>query len=195
MAVNTDTITATNTQDTTTFTTGNKWIRLAASDNKTINFAHSVEAITTTAKSDTDLDNFQEFTVQDLIFDAAGHVTANQAHKYKLPDSFKKFIIEAQSESTGELSASNGTIEADNQVDSFYIATGNKWIRLATNTDTDKLTLGHLLANPTSNTGSTTLSSETTGKTFSIPVYSFDEAGQNNIVTNVVSKGYDKRRL
>lgn len=180
MAVNTNTITATNTQDTTTFTTGNKWIRLAASDNKTINFAHSVEAITTTAKSDTDLDNSQEFTVQDLIFDAAGHVTANQAHKYRLPDSFKKFIIEAQSESTGELSASNGTIEADNQVDSFYIATGNKWIRLATNADTDKLTLGHLLANPTNTTGSTTLSSETTGKTFSIPVYSFDEAGHHS---------------
>ena len=58
-------IVADNSKDTLTINTGNKWLKLAA-ENNTLTLAHLVDTITTTAKTDSDLDGVGNFTVQDI---------------------------------------------------------------------------------------------------------------------------------
>jgi hypothetical protein len=78
-----------------TINPGNKWIHIGASDttnNDVITLSHEVNAITTAEKTSTDLNNGTDtITIQDTIFDEAGHVTHNQNHTYTLPYGYKTF--------------------------------------------------------------------------------------------------------
>jgi len=76
---------ATDPFDILNLTADNKWIKLVADNtNTTIGISHEIHTITTTAVSDTNLEAVSDITLYDLTFDEAGHVTANQAHKYLL---------------------------------------------------------------------------------------------------------------
>lgn len=132
---------AANTQSTLTFTPVNKWIRMAAETESNgvnnIKIGHEIHAVDTNGSFSTqqladNLNNKQYFSVQDLAFDKAGHVTTNQVHFYKLPESLKSVSVTGTKD-TEEIVNSSGNYTAATQVDEFSIGAGNKWIGLGIN--------------------------------------------------------------
>lgn len=172
-------VVADNTQDTLGINSGNKWIRIdtnASAD--TITISHDIHTPTVSAKSQTDLNNpaIDSITIQDTTYDNAGHMTANQDHKYILPYGFKYITTNGRvSNNNTENLAAQGQIAADNTQDTLGINSGDEWIRIITNPDSDVLTISHDAKNTSSvDGGNISLSNEENGTTFSITLYDFD---------------------
>lgn len=172
-------VVADNTQDTLGINSGNKWIRIdtnASAD--TITISHDIHTPTVSAKSQTDLNNpaTDSITIQDTTYDNAGHMTANQDHKYILPYGFKYITTNGRvSNNNTENLAAQGQIAADNTQDTLGINSGDEWIRIITNPDSDVLTISHDAKNTSSvDGGNISLSNEENGTTFSITLYDFD---------------------
>ena len=175
----TSNVVADNTQDTLGINSGNKWIRIdtnASAD--TITISHDIHTPTVSAKSQTDLNNpaTDSITIQDTTYDNAGHMTANQDHKYILPYGFKYITTNGRvSNNNTENLAAQGQIAADNTQDTLGINSGDEWIRIITNPDSDVLTISHDAKNTSSvDGGNVSLSNEENGTTFSITLYDFD---------------------
>lgn len=175
----TSNVVADNTQDTLGINSGNKWIRIdtnASAD--TITISHDIHTPTVSAKSQTDLNNpaIDSITIQDTTYDNAGHMTANQEHKYILPYGFKYITTNGRvSNNNTENLAAQGQIAADNTQDTLGINSGDEWIRIITNPDSDVLTISHDVKNTSSvDGGNVSLSNEERGTTFSITLYDFD---------------------
>lgn len=175
----TSSVVADNTQDTLGINSGNKWIRIdtnASAD--TITISHDIHTPTVNAKSQTDLNNpaTDSITIQDTTYDNAGHMTANQNHKYILPYGFKYITTNGRvSNNNTENLAAQGQIAADNTQDTLGINSGDEWIRIVTNPDSDVLTISHDVKNTSSvDGGNISLSNEENGTTFSITLYDFD---------------------
>lgn len=172
-------VVADNTQDILGINSGNKWIRIdtnASAD--TITISHDIHTPTVSAKSQTDLNNpaTDSITIQDTTYDNAGHMTANQNHKYILPYGFKYITTNGRvSNNNTENLAAQGQIAADNTQDTLGINSGDEWIRIITNPDSDVLTISHDVKNTSSvDGGNISLSNEENGTTFSITLYDFD---------------------
>lgn len=175
----TSNVIADNTQDTLGINSGNKWIKIdtnASAD--TITISHDIHTPTVSAKSQTDLNNpaTDSITIQDTTYDNAGHMTANQNHKYILPYGFKYITTNGRvSNNNTENLAAQGQIAADNTQDTLGINSGDEWIRITTNPDSDVLTIRHDVKNTSSvDGGNISLSNEENGTTFSITLYDFD---------------------
>lgn len=175
----TSNVVADNTQDTLGINSGNKWIKIdtnAGSD--TITISHDIHTPTVSAKGQTDLNNpaTDSITIQDTTYDNAGHMTANQNHKYILPYGFKYITTNGRvSNNNTENLAVQGQIAADNTQDTLGINSGDEWIRITTSPDSDVLTIGHDVKNTSSvDGGNISLSNEENGTTFSITLYDFD---------------------
>lgn len=175
----TSNVVADNTQDTLGINSGNKWIKIdtnAGSD--TITISHDIHTPTVNAKGQTDLNNpaTDSITIQDTTYDNAGHMTANQNHKYILPYGFKYITTNGRvSNNNTENLAAQGQIAADNTQDTLGINSGDEWIRIITNPDSDVLTISHDVKNTSSvDGGNISLSNEERGTTFSITLYDFD---------------------
>lgn len=175
----TSNVVADNTQDTLGINSGNKWIRIDTDANAdTITISHDIHTPTVSAKSQTDLNNpaTDSITIQDTTYDNAGHMTANQSHKYILPYGFKYITTNGRvSNNNTENLAAQGQIAADNTQDTLGINSGDEWIRIITNPDSDVLTISHDVKNTSSvDGGNISLSNEENGTTFSITLYDFD---------------------
>ena len=175
----TSNVVADNTQDTLGINSGNKWIKIdtnAGSD--TITISHDIHTPTVSAKGQTDLNNpaTDSITIQDTTYDNAGHMTANQNHKYILPYGFKYITTNGRvSNNNTENLAAQGQIAADNTQDTLGINSGDEWIRITTSPDSDVLTISHDVKNTSSvDGGNISLSNEENGTTFSITLYDFD---------------------
>lgn len=175
----TSNVVADNTQDTLGINSGNKWIKIdtnAGSD--TITISHDIHTPTVNAKGQTDLNNpaTDSITIQDTTYDNAGHMTANQNHKYILPYGFKYITTNGRvSNNNTENLAAQGQIAADNTQDTLGINSGDEWIRITTSPDSDVLTISHDVKNTSSvDGGNISLSNEESGTTFSITLYDFD---------------------
>ena len=175
---------ASNTQDIMAIEPSNKWIQTKIEDDA-INIAHSIHSVDTTENAETDInDNGDTITLQDMVFDKAGHIIENHAHKYKLPNGFKNVAVvntksdAPEANATKSLAtASNTTIVADNSQDKFQIITGNRWIRLSAQDGTDnQVIIEHEKHKTTTTTASIDLTSAEP-KSFETKEYSFDEAG------------------
>lgn len=191
---NTAKIIANNTKDNLNVAPSNKWINVSGNDNtNTLTIGHEVNTITTTAKSDTNLDGIGEFIVQDLVFDNAGHVTANQPHKYTLPYNFRNIVIGEGSNVIAGGSHKSGTIEADQYNDTFIINSYNRWITISADTNTDAISIGHAAAGNEATTVGDTLNKEPKfGETFTVPYVKYDEMGHiksNGTRTITIPKG------
>ena len=103
-------------------------------------------------------------------------MTANQDHKYILPYGFKYITTNGRvSNNNTENLAAQGQIAADNTQDTLGINSGDEWIRIITNPDSDILTISHDAKNTSSvDGGNISLSNEENGTTFSITLYDFD---------------------
>lgn len=191
--VNTETVTADNTQDQLVFASSNKWIRMSGSndhgDNEVdvIRFGHEVHTIDQSSAGHTNLNEEtgakqeDNLTIYDWNFDDAGHITEKKSHTYTLPFSFK--TIKVTNDTTANTPAS--TIKAAGQIadttqDILTFSASNKWIKLDNNTE-DTVKMGHLLKTVSPSTSVQDLSSETsTSITFNVYNDSFDEAGHHS---------------
>lgn len=177
-----------------TITTKNKWIQMLI-NSQTIQIAHVLNGlnnanteIKTTAGShwtnNTAADS--KITIPTFTFDEAGHITATAETNFYLPYGFKTISLSSQSAGVGELEVSTTNVVADNAIDTFTFATGNKWIRMATDATNDKITIAHALSSLTGISANTEIKSSATGwgtansntdNILTIPTFTFDEAG------------------
>lgn len=173
---NTKSIVADNTQDTLTVAPGNKWIRVAGDeDNDTLTVAHEVHKVDRDDKTDTKLDGVGTLTLQDLLFDAAGHVIADQKHKYILPNAIRNIDV-AGSEATSEGATAAGKVEADSYNSTLTLNAQNRWVNLKVEGDT--ISVGHAKAgNEATTTGDEVASTPDFGSTFNVPYIKYDEMG------------------
>ena len=165
--------------DTLTFDVGNKWICLTTdTNNDKITFKHYVNQVTpTTGTTDFNSNGVTEtFDVDTISFDEAGHITARNRQTYTMPKNFDRIITtDTGNAVVADLTTSTGTVQADTLTDIFTLDIGNKWVKIATDTTNDKITLGHLvqsIAETTSNH-----SFDSSGNTFDVPTLTYDEAG------------------
>lgn len=194
--VNTNTITADNTQDGLIIATTNKWIRTSASDtNDTFSIGHEVHEFESgkantkygleadTTVSDLNADN--TFEVPVFKFDEAGHVTMAETHTVTIPENFDKVAITVTGKDSVAVNTSSAaaTLEADTLTDTVTFDVGNRWIQLVGNASTDKVSIHH--AAPGAQTNTTKVGAETPdyGIAFNIPEVKYDEAGHVSGVT------------
>ena len=159
---------------------GNKWINIDAvpADDKIV-INHYIKQFNETTDT-TDFDEKNSFTVQDLSWDEAGHLTSSKKVTYTLQDGFKTLNITNTGSSTTKVdnSATNGNIIAVNQVDTAGINAGNRWITLDADVTNKKLNIYHAAAGTASETaGATTAQTPAHGATFNIPYIQYDQAG------------------
>lgn len=194
-----DNVVADITQDSLAINSGNQWIRLDTNaTNDSITISHDIHNFTTTNKTDSDINgNGDSITIQDIEFDEAGHMTANQKHKYTLPFGFKTIKV-TNTVSDVVTDAASTVLEAgqvaDNTQDTLTFAASNKWIKLDNNTD-DTIKIGHTVSTIPTSTSTPTLSDESSGKTFDVPTYTYDDAGHviaKTTATYTMPNGYGK---
>lgn len=148
-AINSNGQIADNTQDELTLSASNRWVKLDNNTEDTIKIGHQVNIIEEKDKDLTDLnDGTDTITVQDTIYDEAGHVTANQKHTYTLPYGYK-VIKTLNSEGVGQADIDLGTnykIVANKTQDEMQFEAANKWIGIMATEEgnVDKIYLGHL---------------------------------------------------
>lgn len=181
---------ASNTQDIMAIEPSNKWIQTKIEDDK-INIAHSIHSVDTTEKAETDInDNGDTITLQDMVFDKAGHIIENHAHAYKLPNGFKKIEVintasnAPEANATKELAAKNERdpiIVAGNSQDTFHIITGNRWIRMSATDGPDnenQIVIQHEKHETTTTTATVTINlTSANPQSFETKEYNFDDAG------------------
>lgn len=192
---------AENTQDQIIINPKNKWIQTQIinpdSGSDTITIAHEVHPVDKQAVTEkTNLnnltgDNSNELVIQDMSFDAAGHITANKAHTYVLPYGFKTVTV------NNDTTADNITVPtitingqaATNTQDTITIKGANHWIKIGdndkvisichnspdTNGENKKTTTGASITN----VSGTVIQKENPkfGWQFNIPQISYDKAG------------------
>lgn len=141
---NTNTQSAASTNDTFTFATSNKWIRAEIKD-KMLSYGHLVQTINTSTPT-SDLNTSGTFNTEEYTYDEAGHIRSKAVRTLTLPYNYKTIKV-AQSSGVTAITPNTNSIVAANQVDTYTLGAGNKWIQLAaTNNDTgDTITLAHSL--------------------------------------------------
>ena len=163
--------------DNLSFGNGNKWICIDGNaENDTFTFSHYVKDFVEGA-STTDLNDNGTFTVQELSWDRAGHLTASNKRTYTLPYNFKTVSVTGTSSVTeNSLNGTDGTIIADTQVDTLTLLPGNKWIQLIGNAENDSVTFKHYV-NKFIETTATTDNNTLANNTISTQELTWDEAG------------------
>lgn len=175
-------IVADTTQDSLAINSGNKWIRIDADAlNDSLTITHDIHTPTTTDKTATDLNNNTDtLTIQDIVFDEAGHMTANQKHTYTLPYGYKTITTTNSEATTDAPSSSENNLVANTTQDTLNINASNKWI-VTDSAATDTLKIGHKLSGVTSGSygqsASKTVAELDADNKFSIPYFTVDGAG------------------
>ena len=166
-------VSANSCRDTLQIDPGNKWIKMLAEDaNNKFTIAHIVSNLTTTDKTETPLDGVGEFTVQDIEWDEAGHLTAIQNHKYTLPYTWRNIAIDA-----------NHKIEADCYNDTVHLDkddwVGIEFIDQTTgeNPVTDTIKFTHSVAQAASSSVINANQTPSFNSTFDIPSIGIDAKG------------------
>ena len=123
--------------------------------------------------SDSNKDVLQLYTP---IIDNMGHVIGKNTETVTLPYGFKIITTNGRNSNNNTTAlATQDDIEADNTQDTLGINSGNEWIKIETNSNTDTITISHDVKNTTSTTSDLSLSSENdTAVQFTIPTYAFD---------------------
>lgn len=198
---------ANNTQDTLNIQTQNKWIQTAITNNNTgadsLVIAHEIHAIKDADAIGTNLNggNISTITsdnivIPDLKFDKAGHLTENHSHTYTLPYGYKTITTNGRGTDTNinteTTIGARTSLVADNTQDILTINSGNKWIKIDTDANSDTIVFSHdihlidddgaktainLNEKPTNSAQLIEWQSKTDGNTIVIPDWSYDIAG------------------
>lgn len=184
-----DTIVADNIVDTWTLAPQNKWIDIAAdlnADKITIGHKYSTQLahvfmndveIATALNGTSQKDN--KFIFPMVETDNAGHITGYSTNTLYVPHTFKTMKIAKQStvDTAVTSSSADANIVADNIVDTFTIATGNKWVQTTSDTTNDKVTFSHILSGITKGTYGENKTFANFGGSISLYGYTVDSAG------------------
>ena len=183
------TIEADSTTDTWTIASQNKWLRVAAdATNDKITIGHSYSAqsehdfdtdveIVSALDGTSQTDN--KIVLPVLKTDNAGHVIGYSTNTFYIPHNFKSITV-VSDDSDVDSTQINGTLVADNIVDTWTFAPQNKWIDIAADPTNDKITIGHKYSpeqTHRNDTGDTVNQTPTFGATFKVPNYETDKAG------------------
>lgn len=186
---------ASNTQDDLTITTINKWIQTKIKDDE-ISIAHEIHAIPE-IKREHDLNNLSDddkksyhqdkITVQDTVYDAAGHVIENRQHTYTLPFGYKTIttngrVAEDETKNNDgnipESVENRKTVASDTQ-DTVALNSGNYWTRV--DIENDVITLSHNVRDIDETSSPSSNFNEETGanneNNINIPDWTYDAAG------------------
>ena len=171
--------------DQLTIAEGNRWVNIDADSEKdTIVFSHYVNDISNEEKAtDYNSSTTNNFTVQEINYDEAGHISGVNTHTYTLPDSLKTITVKNGGSNVVNVTPtiSNGDLTATGLTDSVIVDIGNRWINMVADTGEKKVTVYH--AAPGEQTNSTyKLKSENEGEpsfgaNIVIPEIKYDEAG------------------
>ena len=175
----TGTISADKLTDTLNLAAGNRWIQMSHdADTDTITFKHYVSKFTQSTDS-TDLDNSNTFTVQELAWDNAGHLTGSTKRTYTLQDGYKNVAVaNSGASTTTTVAAAAGTLTAATQVDQFTMDTGNRWIVLTADATNKKVTISHAAPGTASTSkGDTSAQTPNFGDTFKVLSAGIDQTG------------------
>ena len=172
--------------DTLTLTEGNRWINIDAdTTNDKVTFSHYVKYFDETSEN-IDFDNQNTFSVQEIIWDRAGHIVGSHKKNYTLQDGFKQITVQNNGADVRTTATGQGaSLIADNQVDNATIDTGNRWISLVGDADNDKFTIYHTFAGAVKENGSANLAVNNNvtpkfGEKFKVFTAGIDEAGHVN---------------
>lgn len=178
-------LTADQTQDTFTINPGNKWVQLKLDDDSdTLTIAHEIHAVDEVAQtSNLNTDEVEsesvsdKLTIQDIEFDAAGHVIMNRPHTYTLPYGFKTIAVTSESAETDGVAAAAGSVVAENTQDTLTLSPGNKWIHLTSDVNSDTITVSHEVNSITTTEVADTDLTTNTSASVTIPDWTYDEGG------------------
>lgn len=198
-------IAADNTKDTFTINPYNKWIQTQLGEDDQLLIAHEIHAIDT-VKQNTNLNtdhvalsqiDGDNIILQDLEFDAAGHVILNRKHEYTLPYGYKIIKVTNNEEvDEPETTIVEAGQIADNTQDTLTFSASNRWIKFDNSVE-DTIQVGHRLGEFITTNGNVTTPNKLYGleqnedhtksdvnrgdldndNTFEVPCFSFDEAG------------------
>lgn len=141
-------LSANSTQAVLALNSGNEWIKIDSTldgDLDTLTFSHDIHYIDESEQEAIDLNELKadQITVQNTVYDKAGHVTQNQYHAYILPFGFKTIDITNNSNNTASPSQDDaGTETADNTQDTLKLTATNQWIKLGA-TGNNEIKFGH----------------------------------------------------
>lgn len=151
---------------------GDDWINIdldADKDEPGIIITHlKKDVVNTTAVADTNLSTSTTASVslQDLAFDAMGHVNANQSHTYNLPYNFGEIQIDSDT---------TNIISPDNTYDKLTL-TGDSWVQLTPNATNDTIAFTHIGPVTVAHQDKTDVS-PAFGGSFEIEDWTFDTKG------------------
>ena len=159
----------------------NKWIQLKPMGDS-VEFRHYVKVFAETNDA-TDLDSANSFTVQELTWDKAGHLTGSVKRTYTLPDGFKTVAIGAASTSTEVGNSTGGNLVATTQNDTVSITPQNKWITLSASEKS--VAIGHATASTASTSkGQDQNKTLTFGDNFKTLYAGIDQTGHVSTLTD-----------
>ena len=184
---NTNTQSAASTNDTFTFATSNKWIRAEIKD-KMLSYGHLVQTINTSTPT-SDLNTSGTFKTEEYTYDEAGHIRSKATRTLTLPYGYKTISV-AQSDSVNAITPNTGSTVAANQVDTYTLTAGNKWIQLAATNGV--VTLAHSLQGVAGTYTGTDTTFASFGDSVTLYGYKTDNAGhiiENPTYNLVLPKG------
>ena len=174
------TIVADTTFDTVELNASNKWIRLTADPaTDIITFGHLVQKIETGTRT-TDLNNSGTFDTEEYTYDEAGHIRSKHIRTLTLPYGYKTIRVGNSNTDSTMMVRPNGTeIIATNQVDSYSLNGGNKWINVAAGTSENGsyIQISHTTVEDGASYTGTDTNFATFGGTVTLYGYETDNAG------------------
>ena len=176
---------ANNTQDTMNLNSANKWIQIAINEDIT-EVAHEIHDVNLEERNTNmndgetvmSVNTFDNISLQDLVFDKAGHIIENHRHNYTLPYNIKFIDSNNTEASTSDAPASKGKLSATNTQDTFFIDPSNRWIKIDTS-EAKTIRIGHSYAGNDEGRkyGEEEDQTPNFGTTFKVPYFGVDEAG------------------
>ena len=180
----------------------NQWLTLYINDNPSepkLILRHNFQPVEDTSNaSNLNDSNTNTINLYTPIVDKMGHVVGKNTETVTLPYGFKKVISNGRGNSVevNTDSVDNSILTAKNTQDSLTINSGNKWVRIDGDANTNSLLISHDVHNFSSGEANTSyglINSKSieeldSDNTFTIPYFQFDEAGHitgagNNTVT------------
>lgn len=170
----------------------------AQTENPTVKIEHNYNPVNDTTATISEAERGDTITLTEPIVDNVGHIVGKHSTDITLPYSFKTITTNGRSAvSSGDNTATPITddIVADRTKDTLTINSGNKWVKIDSNSNTDTLTISHDIHTPnTTNKNATDLNTPAID-TITLQDIAFDEAGhmtENRTHQYILPYGFKK---
>lgn len=153
---------------------------VAQAEDPTVKIEHNYNPVNDTTETISEANREDTITLVEPIVDNVGHVVGKHSTDVTLPYSFKTITTNGRSTVSSGDNTSTPTTEnivADSTKDILAINSGNRWIKIDSNSNSDTLTFSHDIHTPNiTNKAATNLNTPALD-TISLQDIAFDEAG------------------